>query len=316
VLTSSLYRAKLFKSRVKTPFTHVSHPVNLLDHVTVQTPLSTNLEHLQRNGSLLAMNASLITTEQRQDGITILTLNRPAKRNALNADLMEACSEAFESLAQDQTQRVIILRAEGPVFCAGLDLDEAFESENAEHTARLVARVLRAVYQVPQVTIAAVQGAAIAGGAGLMSACDIVVAAQDARIGYTEVRRGLVAALVMTLLHRQVGERDARELLLLGDLISSERARQMGLVSRVVPAEHLMEEAMSLARTALQGGPQSIAQTKKVLDERWPSSFTQELDETLLHHLSARDSTEAREGIAAFLEKRNPKWQPGAKANP
>src|SRR5258706_9680045 len=148
-----------------------------------------------------------------------------------------------------------------------------------------------------------------------MSACDVVVAAQDARIGYPEVRRGLVAALVMALLHRQVRERDARELLLLGELISSERARQIGLVNRIVPAEHLMDEAMSLARTALQGGPQSIAQTKKVLDELWPSSFNHELDETLLHHLSARNSSEAREGVAAFLEKRNPKWQPGSKAN-
>jgi methylglutaconyl-CoA hydratase len=261
------------------------------------------------------MNASLIATEQREEGITILTLNRPAKRNALNADLMEACSATFESLAQDQTQRVLILRGEGPVFCAGLDLEEAFLPDNAERTARLVARVLRAVYQVPQVTIAAVQGAAIAGGAGLMSACDIAVVAQDARIGYPEVRRGLVAALVMTLLHRQIRERDARELLLLGELISSERARQMGLVNRVVPAEHLMEEAMSLARSALQCGPQSIAQTKKVLDQLWPSSFNHELDETLLHHLSARNSSEAREGVAAFLEKRSPSWQPVSKAD-
>src|ERR1041384_1973425 len=197
------------------------------------------------------MNASLITTEQREEGITILTLNRPAKRNALNALLMETCSEALEALAQDKSQRVVILRGEGPVFCAGLDLEEAFLPENAERTARLVARLLRAVYQLPQVTIAAVQGAAIAGGAGLMSACDVVVATQDARIGYPEVRRGLVAALVMSLLHRQVRERDARELLLLGELISSERARVMGLVNRIVPAEHLMDEAMSLARTVL-----------------------------------------------------------------
>ena len=258
------------------------------------------------------MNASLIAKEQRPEGITILTLNRPAKRNALNADLMEACSAAFETVAQDQNQRVIILRGEGPVFCAGLDLEESFLLGNAERTARLVARVLRAVYHAPQVTIAVVQGAAIAGGAGLMSACDVVVAAQDARIGYPEVRRGLVAALVMTLLHRQVREREARELLLLGDLVASEQARQMGLVNRVVPAEQLMVEAMTLARMALQGGPQSIAQTKKVLDELWPSSFNHELDETLLDHLSARNSNEAREGVAAFLEKRNPKWQPRA----
>src|SRR5258705_13572165 len=102
------------------------------------------------------MNASLITKEQREEGITILTLNSPAKRNALNAALMEACSEAFESLSQDQTQRVIILRGEVPVFCAGLDLEEAFLPENAERTSRLVARVLRAVYQLLQVPIAAV----------------------------------------------------------------------------------------------------------------------------------------------------------------
>jgi methylglutaconyl-CoA hydratase len=114
----------------------------------------------------------------------------------------------------------------------------------------------------------------------------------------------------MTLLHRQVRERDARELLLLGELISSERARLMGLVNHVVPAEHLMQEAMSLARTVLQGGPESIAQTKKVLDELWPSSFNHELDETLLYHLSARNSNEAREGVAAFLEKRSPSWKP------
>ncbi len=105
-------------------------------------------------------------------------------------------------------------------------------------------------------------------------------------------------------------ERDARELLLLGDLIFAERAREMGLVSRVVPHEQLMNEALLLARTALLGAPQAIAHTKKVLDELWPSSFKQEMDETLRHHLSARASTEVQEGVAAFLEKRAPSWQP------
>ena len=256
------------------------------------------------------MSSPLISTQQPEAGITIVTMNRPTKRNALNCALMEACSAAFESLAQDPTQRVIILRGEGLVFSAGLDLEEAFAPDNAERTARLVARLLRAVYQVPQITIAAVQGAAVAGGAGLMSACDLVVATPGTRIGYTEVKRGLVAALVMTLLHRQVRERDARELLLLGELIAAERAREMGLVNRVVSEEKLMDEALTLARTALQGAPLAIAHTKKVLDELWPSSFNHELDETLLHHLSARASEEVREGVAAFLEKRNPSWHP------
>jgi len=256
------------------------------------------------------MNLPLVSTQPLEAGIIIVTLNRPAKRNALNAALMEACSTAFESLARDRTQRVIVLRGEGPVFCAGLDLEEAFAPDHAERTARLVARLLRAVYQVPQVTIAAVHGAAIAGGAGLMSACDVVVAAHDTRIGYPEVRRGLVAALVMTLLHRQVRERDARELLLLGELISAGRARELGLVSRVVAGEKLMDEAVALARVALRGAPEAVAHTKKVLDELWPASFNQELDETLRHHLSARDSTEAREGVEAFLQNRSPNWQP------
>lgn len=257
------------------------------------------------------MSSPLVSTQQLEAGITSVTLNRPAKRNALNAELMEACATAFETLAQDRTQRVIVLRGEGPVFCAGLDLEEAFAPGNAGRTARWVARLLRAVYQAPQVTIAAVHGAAIAGGAGLMSACDVVVATPDARIGYPEVRRGLVAALVMTLLHRQVCARDARELLLLGELVSAARAREMGLVSRVVAEGKLMDESVALARTVLLGAPEAIAHTKKVLDELWPSSFNQELDETLRHHLSARDSSEGREGVAAFLQKRSPKWQPG-----
>ena len=262
------------------------------------------------------MDSPIITTQQPEDGITIVTLNRPAKRNALNAALMEACSAAFETLAQDRTQRVIILRGEGAAFCAGLDLEEVFTATSHETTARLVARLLRAVYQVPQVTIASVQGAAIAGGAGLMSACDIVVATQDVRIGYPEVKRGLVAALVMALLRRQVPERDARELLLLGDLISAERAREMGLVSRVVAKEELAQETLALARQVLLGAPVAIAHTKKVLDELWPVSFNQELDQALLHHLSGRASTEAGEGIAAFLEKRDPNWYPKKSTGP
>jgi methylglutaconyl-CoA hydratase len=256
------------------------------------------------------MDSLLITTQQPEDGITVVTLNRPAKRNALNAALMEACSTAFEALAQDRSCRVIILRGEGAVFCAGLDLEEVHAAASPEKTARLVARLLRAVYQVPQVTIASVHGAAIAGGAGLMSACDIAVATADARIGYPEVKRGLVAALVMALLRRQVLERDARELLLLGDVISAERAREMGLVNRVVAGGELAQETLALARNVLRGAPVAIAHTKKVLDELWPTSFNQELDQALLHHLSGRASSEAGEGIAAFLEKRNPNWQP------
>lgn len=254
------------------------------------------------------MSSPLVLTQQAEQGIAILTLNRPDKRNALSKALMEACCDQLDVLAQDKNQRVLILRGEGPVFCAGLDLEEARVTENVEQTARLVVRLLRSVYQLPLITVAVVQGAAVAGGAGLMSACDFVIAANDARIGYPEVKRGLVAASVMTLLRRQIRERDARELLLLGEMITAGRALEMGLINRVVPGDKLMETALAIARAALQAAPSALAQTKKLLDELSPCSLDQELDQALLYHLSARNSAEAREGMAAFLEKRPPRW--------
>src|SRR6185436_10061845 len=114
--------------------------------------------------------------------------NRPEKRNALSKALMEACCNELDALSQNKNQRVLILRGEGPVFCAGLDMEEALVPDNADQTARLVMRLLRAVYQLPLVTVAVVQVSAVDGGAGLMSACDLVVAAREARIGYPEVK--------------------------------------------------------------------------------------------------------------------------------
>ena len=255
------------------------------------------------------MSSPLVLTQQAEEGIAILTLNRPEKRNALSKALMEACCGELDAMYRDKNQRVLILRGEGPVFCAGLDLDETLAAESAEPTARLIVRLLRSLYHLPLLTIAAVQGAAVAGGAGLMSACDFVVAASDARVGYPEVKRGLVAASVMTLLRRQIRERDARELLLLGEMITAGRALEIGLINRVVPGDKLMETVLTLARTALHAAPSALAQTKKLLDELSPCSLDQELDQALLYHLSARNSAEAREGMAAFLEKRQPRWR-------
>src|SRR5262249_31950994 len=158
------------------------------------------------------------------------------------------------------------------------------------------------------VTIAAVHGAAVAGGAGIMSACDFVVAAERTKIGYPEVRRGLVAGLVMTFLRRQIGERNMRDLLLGSKLIYAERAREIGLVNRVVAQDDLMTEGLKFAESVLQGAPGAVAQTKQLIDELWWRSVKDDVDLALKYHMQARESDEAREGIAAFNEKRKPKW--------
>jgi methylglutaconyl-CoA hydratase len=176
----------------------------------------------------------------------------------------------------------------------------------------MVANTLISISQTTLITIAAVHGAAVAGGAGIMSACDFIVAARGTKIGYPETRRGLVAGLVMTFLRRQVGERNMRELLLGSELIDAERAREIGLINRVVDQEDLMTEAQQFANSVLQGAPAALAQTKRLIEELWSSSVKEDIDLALKYHLQARESEEAREGIAAFNEKRPPSWVTGS----
>jgi methylglutaconyl-CoA hydratase len=135
-----------------------------------------------------------------------------------------------------------------------------------------------------------------------------VVAAERTKICYPEVRRGLVAGLVMTFLRRQVGERNLRELVLGGELIDAEHAKEIGLVNRVVPSDQLMNEAQKFADSVLQGAPNAIAHTKRLVEELWASSVREDVERALKHHMQARESAEAREGIAAFNEKRKPNW--------
>src|SRR5205823_796872 len=184
--------------------------------------------------------------------------------NELVASIKVASGQACE--------RVLILRGAGAAFCTGLDLKEAADQQASPITAELVAKALITLAETRLVTIAAVHGAAVAGGAGIMSACDFVVAAEKTKIGYPEVRRGLVAGLVMTFLRRQIGERNLRELVLGGELIDAARAKEIGLVNRVVPRDEVMNEAQKFAESVLQGAPVALAQTKKLIEELWSTS--------------------------------------------
>lgn len=252
----------------------------------------------------------VVLIEKLSRQITVLTLNRPERRNALSLQLLNELIAAIKVASDEPHERVLILRGAGAAFCTGLDLKEAQDQTRAHATADMVARTLIAVAETRLVTIAAVHGAAVAGGAGIMSACDYVVAARKTKIGYPETRRGLVAGLVMTFLRRQLRERDIRELLLGAELIDAERALQMGLVNRVVEPDELMNEAQRFANSVLQGAPNAVIHTKQLIEQLWPTAVKTDVELALKHHMQARESAEAREGIAAFNEKRAPNWAP------
>jgi methylglutaconyl-CoA hydratase len=235
-----------------------------------------------------------------------LTLNRPARRNALNLPLLDAIKSALEATAHDHANRVLILRGAGLVFCSGMDLAEtAAEPIKAVEAIR---DVFLAIANSRLVTIALVQGAAIAGGGGLAAACDFVVMADDAKIGFPEVKRGLVAALVAALLRRQMREHDLRELLLVGELIPAVRAEKIGLAHRVVLAAELVTAAQSIARGVCEGGPGAIAETKALLGRLAARPLAEDFAIALETHSRTRDADEAREGSRAYLEKRKPSW--------
>lgn len=252
--------------------------------------------------------SDLVLVSAPRKGVCTLTLNRPEKRNALNVALLEAFCDAWENLEKDPAIRVVVIRGAGAVFCSGMDLKEARDPACRERSAKLVEEMLRWVYRSPKVTIAAVRGAAVAGGAGLMSACDIAVSEASAVFGYPEVRRGLVAALVMVLLRRQVQDRQVRELLLLGEMITAGRAEEIGLISRFVPDDLLDETVDLVVESTLRGAPGAIALTKELLDALWHHPLDQDLRQAHETHLRARASGESEEGLAAFVEKRPPAW--------
>ena len=255
------------------------------------------------------MTQPLVTIENLGRGISVLTLNRADKRNALSSDLMRQLCDAIKHLETTETNRVLILKGDGKAFCAGLDLAEAAATENAQKSAELVGEMLQTVYDSRLITIAAIHGAAIAGGAGLMSACDFVIAESGTKIGYPEVHRGLVAALVLGLLCTQVPRRTARELLLLGEIFDAARGHEMGLVNSVCETGQAFTEAQRVADKVLLGGPKAVVLSKRAVNEFTGSDFREQISKALDGHLAARDSSEAHEGFAAFFEKRPPAWQ-------
>ena len=247
--------------------------------------------------------------------VVVLTLNRPERRNALARVLIEQLGDALSQVAIEPRPRAVILTGAGPVFCAGMDLKEAVveagdggdEAEaRAVSEVQAIADLIAQLHQLTKPVIAALNGDAYAGGAGLALACDFVLAAEHVKIGYPEVRRGLVAAVVMHDLILQVGTRRARSLLLTGEPIGAAEAERWGLVNQVVPAERLLGAALALGQSLTHSAPLAIQTTKRLLDEA--SGRPIDLRGSAAITAAVRVSEEAREGMNAFLEKRPPRW--------
>ena len=241
--------------------------------------------------------------------MSVLTVNRPEKRNALSIALVDAICGAIQKLESDPQRRVVIVRGAGKGFCAGLDMEEALDPVKEEKTAEAIMRLFQTVSQTRLVMICAAHGFAAAGGAGFLAAHDLVVAAEGMKIGYPELLRGLVPALLMTFVTRQLRDRDARELLLMGEYIDARRALEVGLVNRVVPEGDVMEECRAMAEKVLLGGPKAVEATKRLMEEMGVNDTVSDLRRAVEHHKSARKNEEAREGLKAFVEKRKPRWQ-------
>ena len=250
----------------------------------------------------------LTTVEMIGPQLALVTLNRPERRNALCIALLENLCDQIERMAARKTARVLILRGAGPVFSSGLDLAEASNPDLVHRSAESVSRALQLLRSTPLITIAAAHGGAYAGGAGLMAACDIVIGSSDLKIAFPEARRGLLPALICAVLSLKVREGDLRELFLVGDVVDAARAQQIGLLQHVVEPSCLFDHAIKVAKSVLAGGPETIVATKMLLNDAYQPTQATSLQHMLNVHLGARHRPEASEGLASFLEKRNPSW--------
>jgi methylglutaconyl-CoA hydratase len=244
--------------------------------------------------------------------IATITLNRPEKRNAISFELIDDLFGALGEVANSEAT-VLILTGAGKAFCSGMDLDNLkallgrTPQQNLADSETMV-RLFRTLYQFPKVTIAAVNGAAIAGGTGLALLCDFTLAVPEAKFGYTEVRIGFVPAIVSTFLLRQVGEKVARDLLLTGRLFGAEEAVQLGLVREVVSPERLLGRARELAGLLLENSAASLRATKQLLSHHAAAELDAQIEAAVRENAAIRTTADFREGIASFLEKRKPVW--------
>lgn len=244
----------------------------------------------------------------REASALTLTLDRPDKRNALSAELIDALRAALADAELDADVRVVVLRGAGKDFCAGADLDELLASAGRapadnEADALRLGEVFLALRRLPKPAVAVVHGAAVAGGCGLATACDLVLAAESARLGYPEIQRGFVPAMVMTLLRRAVGEKAAFDLVATGRLVTAREALALGLVSRVAADGDLEHAAAAVVTALAAGSATALALTKKLLYDLDGLGLDEGIRLGARINALARATPDFRERIARFLAR-------------
>lgn len=245
--------------------------------------------------------------------VATITLNRPEKRNAISTAMISELQSALEAMEKSRA-RVGILTGNGKAFCAGMDLEmlsaiaQQSPAENQEDSRRM-AKMFRRIWSFPKPLIAAVNGAALAGGCAIATLCDFTIAVPEAKFGYTEVRIGFLPAIVSVFLSRQVGEKRTRDLLLTGRAIEVTEAKEMGLVNEIVPAERLLYRAKELAELLIAASPVSLMRTKRLLTSAAAAGVDADLERAVMENARIRSTPDFKEGLTSFLEKRKPVWR-------
>lgn len=248
-----------------------------------------------------------------KDQVATITLNRPEKRNAISPQMIQELMAALGEIERSPA-RVAMVTGAGKGFCAGMDLEalKAFPSQSPAEVvedARRIAALFHRLYFFPKPVIAAVNGAAVAGGCAIATFADFTLAVPEAKFGYTEVRIGFMPAIISTFVVRQVGEKRARDLLLTGRIFEAEEAYRLGLVNEIVPSDRLMQRAHELAASLIELSPTSLAFTKRLLGKFVEAEIARDLDLAVEESSHIRATADFREGLSAFLEKRKPVWR-------
>lgn len=257
-------------------------------------------------------HGSPVVIEATPAGVAVVSINRPERKNAFDAETIDALAEAFTTLKGQEHVRTVFLRGVGGAFCAGADLDWMRaaagwnEDENRED-ARTLARMLKLLHDIPALTVALVEGPAFGGGAGLVAACDMALATADALFAFSEVRLGLTPATISPYVVAAIGPRAARRLFATGERFDAVEALRIGLVDRIV--DDLHAEAVAIAHAQRACAPEAVAEAKRLVDDVAHRPIDSRLGEETARRIAARRvSAEGREGVAAFLARRRPDW--------
>lgn len=250
-----------------------------------------------------------------ENSVATVTINRPEARNAINAEVIAALHDCFSTLATDDTVRVVVLTGAGAAFSAGADIPWMQQAANDtaaenEREARSMAEMFATIDCCPKPVIARVNGPAFGGGVGLVACCDIAVAVENARFSFSEVRLGIVPATIGPFVLRKIGASHARALFLSGERFDTARAKEIGLIHAVVPADELDAAVAHQTEMLLQGGPRALGAAKELVQELPGMTDGEQRAYTaaLIAHL--RTGPEGQEGLRAFLDRRSPSWTP------